>query len=124
MLPFGSHILFNILQNLNPKEDSTDFNKNVRKCARYGIVYFLHDNYESYCPFCFLKGKWCHLKERCFYSHYQICDDCKMFKSIIDKVVNVRLGFILHPILTCSPPSSGTPSLGPRLGLTTRPNTY
>ena len=88
MLPFGSHILFNILQNLNPKEDSTDFNKNVRKCARYGIVYFLHDNYESYCPFCFLKGKWCHLKERCFYSHYQICDDCKMFKSIIDNMNN------------------------------------
>lgn len=88
MLPFGSHILFDILQKLDPKEDSTHYNKMVRKCARHGIVYYIHLNFESYCPFCYLKQKPCHLKERSFYSHSKRCIDCQIFKQTIQNMNN------------------------------------
>ena len=88
MLPIGSHVLFEILQNLNQKEDSTQYNKMVRNCARYGIVYYPHDKFESFCPFCFFKQRPCHLKQRSFYSHAKKCDDCILFQKIINNMNN------------------------------------
>ena len=62
--PPGTHMILAALSALDPKNDKKDYNKKVRRFAKYGMIYKVHgfnNEYESICPFCKLKRKNYHL---------------------------------------------------------------
>lgn len=90
--PRGTHLIFEKLSQLDTQNESAQYIKKVKRCARIGIVYEIHkldyrisydlDVYYSYCPFCFLSNKKnCHFKDRSHYKHSITCYDCCIFKK-------------------------------------------
>ncbi|KAK8839516.1 hypothetical protein M9Y10_031875 [Tritrichomonas musculus] len=82
--PPGTHMILAALSALDPKNDKKDYNKKVRRFAKYGMIYKVHgfnNEYESICPFCKLKRKNYHFRRSCQYTHSSLCRDCVDFKK-------------------------------------------
>lgn len=79
--PAGTHLIINILQSLDPKNDKSPYNKNVKRLANLWLIYIEDEEFECYCPFRHLDKKSCFLKFGSFYSHTKYCTKCKQFKK-------------------------------------------
>lgn len=90
MMDNGFEKILEVLQNINPENEDSDYAKNVRLHARIGIVYVGDEDLISYCPFYRAENpndtKSLFTNDRSHYGHTKKCEKCLNFKKCIEKI--------------------------------------